>query len=111
MESTHSYGFNNLIQVGDNCGTLSADFHPTKRPKTFHDSLPAPRHDQYNIAWICALYIEMAAAQAMLDDFHEALPTHTDDRNTYVLGNINQHNVVIACLPIEQYGTNNAAIV
>jgi nucleoside phosphorylase len=53
----------------------------------------------------------MAAAQAMLDEVHESLPTQTDDRNTYILGNINQHNVVIACLPTEQYGTNNAAIV
>lgn len=53
----------------------------------------------------------MAAAQAMLDEFHEALPTHADDRNTYVLGDINRHNVVIACLPEGQYGTNNAAIV
>lgn len=47
----------------------------------------------------------------MLDNFHETLPAHADDRNTYVLGNINQHNVAIACLPAGQYGTNNAAIV
>jgi nucleoside phosphorylase len=98
--------------MGNIYGPISADFHPSKRPKTcHHDGLPAPRHDQYNIAWICALHMEMAAAQAMLDDFHDALLTHVDDRNTYVLGNINQHNIVIACLPTEQYGTTNAAIV
>lgn len=34
-----------------------------------------------------------------------------DDRNTYILGNINQHNVVIACLPESQYRINNAAII
>lgn len=84
--------------------------HLSKRQKTFHhDCLPIPRHDQYTIAWICALYIEMAASQAMLDEIHEPLPTHADDSNTYVLGNIKQHNVVIACLPEQQYGTNNAA--
>ncbi|THC90309.1 hypothetical protein EYZ11_010225 [Aspergillus tanneri] len=83
---------------------------PPKRQKTFHyDSSPTPRHDLYTIAWICALHIEMAAARAMLDEIHEALPTYADDSNTYVLGSINQHNVVIACLPEAQYGTNNAA--
>jgi nucleoside phosphorylase len=51
----------------------------------------------------------MAAARAMLDEVHEALPRHVEDSNTYVLGSIKQHNVVIACLPAAQYGTNNAA--
>lgn len=66
-------------------------------------------HDQYTIAWICALPIEMAAARAMLDDVHQDLPRHTNDTNTYTLGNIERHNVVVACLPTAQYGTNNAA--
>ncbi|KAK9847080.1 hypothetical protein MYU51_020478, partial [Penicillium brevicompactum] len=91
---------------------MTTPCHLSKRPKTsHHDGLPAPRHDRYTIAWICALYIEMAAAQAMLDESHETLPIHADDRNTYILGDINRHNVVIACLPEGQYGTNNAAIV
>ncbi|KAL4983737.1 hypothetical protein BDW68DRAFT_181317 [Aspergillus falconensis] len=51
----------------------------------------------------------MAAARAMLDEVHEALPIYEDDSNTYTLGSIAQHNVVIACLPADQYGTNNAA--
>ncbi|KAL4750070.1 nucleoside phosphorylase domain-containing protein [Aspergillus terricola var. indicus] len=51
----------------------------------------------------------MAAARAMLDEVHDALPTSADDSNTYTLGRIAQHNVVIACLPADQYGTNNAA--
>ncbi|KAJ4131383.1 hypothetical protein NW754_007759 [Fusarium falciforme] len=53
----------------------------------------------------------MAAARAMLDDIHEDLPRHTNDPNTYTLGGIQGHNIVIACLPIGQYGTNNAASV
>ncbi|GIC93698.1 Pfs, NACHT and Ankyrin domain protein [Aspergillus udagawae] len=51
----------------------------------------------------------MAAARAMLDDVHEAIPRDAEDSNTYVLGSIKQHNIVIACLPAAQYGTNNAA--
>lgn len=66
------------------------------------------RPEAYSVAWICALHIEMAAARAMLDEVHEPLPTRTGDTNTYVLGRIKQHNVVITCLPEAQYGTNSA---
>ncbi|CAG8221817.1 unnamed protein product [Penicillium olsonii] len=93
-------------------GTTAAQFQSPKRRKTSHHSgLPTRQHDQYTIAWICALHIEMAAARAMLDDVHQSLPTHADDTNTYLLGSIKQHHVVITCLPAEQYGTNNAALV
>ncbi|CAG8057083.1 unnamed protein product [Penicillium olsonii] len=93
-------------------GTTAAQFQSPKRRKTSHHSgLPTRQHDQYTIAWICALHIEMAAARAMLDDVHQSLPTHADDTNTYLLGSMKQHHVVITCLPAEQYGTNNAALV
>ncbi|KAL4740562.1 hypothetical protein BDV11DRAFT_204202 [Aspergillus similis] len=85
-------------------------FPPVKRQKTSdYNSLPSLQHVDYTIAWICALSIEMAAARAMLDEVHQALHTSADDSNTYTLGRIAQHNVVIACLPAGQYGTNNAA--
>ncbi|KAL4744446.1 hypothetical protein BDW72DRAFT_188508, partial [Aspergillus terricola var. indicus] len=45
----------------------------------------------------------------MLDKVYKALPIYAEDSNTYILGSIAQHNVVIACLPADQYGTNNAA--
>ncbi|EEU34627.1 uncharacterized protein NECHADRAFT_10992, partial [Fusarium vanettenii 77-13-4] len=64
----------------------------------------------YTIAWICALHLELAASRAMLDEEHQPLPMYASDDNTYVLGRIDHHNVVMACLPGE-YGTNNAAIV
>lgn len=84
---------------------------PKRQKKSHHDKLPYPQQEHYSIAWICALYIESAAAQAMLDEIHETLPTGMNDGNTYVLGSIKRHNIVIVCLPAEQYGTNNAAIV
>ncbi|KAM5378147.1 hypothetical protein ACJZ2D_004605 [Fusarium nematophilum] len=65
----------------------------------------------YTVGWICALPIEMAAAKAMLDHLHESLPTNADDTNTYTMGSIGVHNIVMACLPARQYGTNNAATV
>jgi nucleoside phosphorylase len=46
-----------------------------------------------------------------MDDIHEPLPTYADDSNTYLLGNVKEHNIAIACLPANQYGTVNAAIV
>jgi nucleoside phosphorylase len=94
--------------------------HPPKRQRTVYHGLanmvrqppngaPALRYDRYTIAWICALHMEMAAACGMLDEIHEALPTHANESNAYTLGSIEQHGVVIACLPTAQYGANNVA--
>ncbi|KAF3137252.1 hypothetical protein TWF703_005175 [Orbilia oligospora] len=96
--------------------------HLPRRQKTRHydledrvyesgKDLSAVERDRYTIAWVCALHTELAAAQAMLDEVHDAVATDPNDSNTYILGSIGRHNVVIACLPDAQYGTNNAAIV
>jgi nucleoside phosphorylase len=53
----------------------------------------------------------MAAAQAMLDEQHPLLPQHSHDHNTYTLGRIGVHNVVLACLPSGLTGTTSAATV
>jgi nucleoside phosphorylase len=45
----------------------------------------------------------------MLDEDHEPLPNPRNDHNTYILGSVSGHNVVIACLPT--MGTNPAATV
>jgi nucleoside phosphorylase len=64
----------------------------------------------YSVAWICALPNEMAVARAMLDKVHGSLPVSPSDSNNYVLGRINQHNIVILCLPNNVYGIASAAI-
>ncbi|PTB65479.1 purine and uridine phosphorylase [Trichoderma citrinoviride] len=64
-------------------------------------------HGDYSVGWICALPKEQAAARAMLDAEHDPLPALDRDQNTYILGSIRDHNVVIACLP--EIGTNPAA--
>ncbi|KAK2593037.1 hypothetical protein QQS21_009245 [Conoideocrella luteorostrata] len=67
------------------------------------------RHPQeYTVAWICALPVEMAAAKAMLDERHGDFPTMPSDSNTYILGSVCGHNIVIACLPSGVYGTTSA---
>jgi nucleoside phosphorylase len=47
----------------------------------------------------------------MLDEEHEILNSNAHDTNIYSLGRIGKHNIVIACLPEGQTGTNSAAAV
>lgn len=65
----------------------------------------------YTVGWVCALPIELAAARRMLDEIHEDSYRSANDTNIYTLGRIGQHNVVVACLPYGQIGTNSAAAV
>lgn len=68
--------------------------------------------DDYTVGWVCALPLEMAAAKGMLDEIHENLQEQdTSDHNNYILGQIHHHNIVIASLPKNVYGTTPAATV
>jgi nucleoside phosphorylase len=70
------------------------------------------KNQEYTVGWICALPLEMAAAKAMLDELHgRPREQHKSDQNTYFLGRIGPHNIVIACLPAGVYGTTSAATV
>ncbi|KAH7176210.1 hypothetical protein EDB81DRAFT_33562, partial [Dactylonectria macrodidyma] len=90
-----------------------------KRRKTTSDNvrthsadIPEQReNDEYTVGWICAIEPEYLAAHLCLDETHRS-PTcrpSPNDTNTYVLGKISDHNVVIACLPDGSYGTSSAA--
>jgi nucleoside phosphorylase len=70
-------------------------------------------HEDYTVGWVCALpKTELVAAAAMLDDEHPILPAaDAQDANSYLLGRIGDHNVVIACLPAETTGKVSAATV
>ena len=72
---------------------------------------PILDYGDYTVGWICALPTEMAAARAMLDRQHKPLPARHKDNNTYALGQVGDHNVVIACLPSHTTGTVSAATV
>ncbi|KAI3530692.1 hypothetical protein CABS02_14420 [Colletotrichum abscissum] len=65
----------------------------------------------FTIGWICALPIELAAASEMMDEEFADLPSQPTDSNLYSFGRIGVHNVVAACLPAGQTGTNQAATV
>jgi nucleoside phosphorylase len=58
------------------------------------------------------LKAEATAARIMLDEEHGTPRTvHPQDTNSYVLGRIGPHNVVIACLPAGVHGQTSAATV
>ncbi|KAF2628864.1 kinesin light chain, partial [Macroventuria anomochaeta] len=69
------------------------------------------RREDYTVGWVCALPVELAAAQEMLDEEHDTPRCDAHDTNLYTCGRVGEHNIVIACLPEGQTGTNSAAAV
>ncbi|KAL7936092.1 ankyrin repeat-containing domain protein [Trichoderma chlorosporum] len=86
-----------------------------KRKKGGFDDVQTPlrklEHNDYTIGWICALRVEYVAAQELLDEEHQGLEYVSQDNNNYALGSIGKHNVVIATLPLGEYGIASAATV
>ncbi|RGP70022.1 hypothetical protein FSPOR_4313 [Fusarium sporotrichioides] len=67
-------------------------------------------YEAYTVGWICAIRAELVAAQELLDEeLMEPVPAPKNDNNTYTLGKIGSHHVVIAGLPRGQYGVTSAA--
>ena len=86
--------FTPRIVVAAGCGTM--------------DRVCRLTHDDYTVAYICPMGVELAPVEAMLDEIHQSLPTSRDG-NSYTLGRMGEHNVVIAVMP--EIGNNSAAIV
>lgn len=73
--------------------------------------MSSPVLEEYQIGWICALPIEAAAAEEMLDENFGTLNKQDPaDTNIYTLGRIGKHHVVITCIG-GQYGATSATIV
>lgn len=67
---------------------------------------------EYTVGWVCALPLELVAARHMLDEVHAPVQEQDVlDHNSYVLGRVWEHNVVVAGLPAGIYGTTPAATV
>lgn len=72
--------------------------------------LPQLDVQQYTVALICPLPIELTAVRLMFDMQHKTPPLKsTVDDNTYTCGSISDHNVVIANLPQWHNGPISAA--
>ncbi|GLA66471.1 hypothetical protein AtubIFM54640_009049 [Aspergillus tubingensis] len=77
-------------------------------PQTTTTKKSLPPLYTYTIAYITALPKEQTAVLATLDIIHnQHIPTPVSDKNTYTLGSIPPHNIVLTCLPT--MGTTSAA--
>ncbi|GLA98539.1 hypothetical protein AtubIFM61612_008935 [Aspergillus tubingensis] len=77
-------------------------------PQTTTTKKSLPPLYTYTIAYITALPKEQTAVLATLDTIHhQHIPTPASDKNTYTLGSIPPHNIVLTCLPT--MGTTSAA--
>lgn len=70
-----------------------------------------PSHGNFAVGWIAAIHKEYVAARQVLDEVYEDLefPRPAEDLNSYTLGRMERHYVVIACLPSGSYGAQAAA--
>ncbi|KAH8819881.1 hypothetical protein F5884DRAFT_839729 [Xylogone sp. PMI_703] len=72
------------------------------------------RRADYRIGWVCALPLELAAAQVFLDEEHlppsDFIWNSRFDNNKYTFGRIGQHNIILAVLPAGIYGITSAAL-
>lgn len=66
---------------------------------------------KFTVGWTCVLPNEFSAAQRMLDEEYPAddLIRGEGDRNSYILGRIGKHNVVLNCPPAGTSGELRAA--
>jgi nucleoside phosphorylase len=87
----------------------------TSRPATSHESSRYARPatlDEFHVAVICALRDEQTAVEACFDEFWDAeksYPKAAGDTNSYTLGRIGSHNVVLAHM--SNMGNSSAASV
>ena len=90
------------------CHTHLVESLTVFRRPSYSASMPNP--NDYTVGWISAIVTESVAAQSLLDEKHGP-PEHVSpgDNNSYTLGKIGKHRVVIAVLPDGEYGTTAAA--
>ena len=101
-----SLGIYGLLRVSQFPSLMMTTLDTTRDPSINKHDFTS---NDYTVGWICALEIELAASQAMLDEVYPDLLQDEKDSNTYTLGRIGQHNVVLACLPSGTTGTDAAA--
>ena len=66
-------------------------------------------YDAYTVGWICVLRSELNASRALLDEEHDRLPPANNDDNSYLLGRMEEHNIVIAFPGSGTYGISAAS--
>ncbi|KAK8851751.1 purine and uridine phosphorylase [Apiospora arundinis] len=85
----------------------------TVRDQGYHEGTERQLlNEAYTVGWICTISTEYVAARVFLDDEHEG-PEYSaqHDNNSYTLGRMGKHNVVIAVSPEGEYGMASATTV
>lgn len=69
-----------------------------------------PNLKQHTVGWIRFISIESVAACLFVDEEHESRPDHLSaiDSNDYTLGEMPDHNFVVAVMPDGEYGQTTA---
>jgi hypothetical protein len=67
--------------------------------------------EEYTVRWVCAPPNRAGRRAEDLDGEHEDLEQDENDIILFALGRIRGYNVVLACLPAGQTGTNSATAV
>ena len=78
-------------------------------PTIHQGRCPRMKREDYEIAIICALPVELAAVEAMLDERGDAIPEVSYLNTIFRYGKIGKHDVVLACLATP--GLTSAAVV
>jgi nucleoside phosphorylase len=97
-----------MLERNGEIGDEELAFSETKRRQTGASQTTELTVNDYTVGWVCALPKEQTAATVMLDQIHPDLPKLPNDHNTYTLGSIGKHNIVITCLPKGKVGPNPA---
>jgi nucleoside phosphorylase len=96
------------LNIDVHAALLIPDFLPLSLCTTMDSRGRRLSHNDYTVACICPMGVELAAVEGMLDEIHESLPS-SRDQNGYTLGRIRTHNIVVAVMPA--VGNNRAASV
>jgi nucleoside phosphorylase len=87
-------------QVVERLNGIRAEYLARNLPRRFSC-------DDYTIACLCPMGVELAAVEGMLDEIHESHLGNRDE-TIYTLGRMGVHNIVVAVMP--EIGNNRAAV-
>ncbi|KAL7930283.1 nucleoside phosphorylase domain-containing protein [Trichoderma chlorosporum] len=105
----HSPREDEVAEALINEGIIAHRTAPFSKDEKIASKKKSYSYDDYTVGWICALIEEQTVAKAMLDETHPGLPNAVNDSNSYILGSIGHHNVVIACMPTGDMVKSSAA--
>ncbi|KAF9891461.1 hypothetical protein FE257_003927 [Aspergillus nanangensis] len=103
-------GFYNIDNIHPHPQTVRKEHTSPYSP--YEPSTPPEPHltvSDYTVSILCALSKELRPIRILFDRKHPYPEVPLQDTNSYTFGQMGSHNIVAACLPSGQYGSNAAA--